>query len=203
MWLLAWQKNLPSSQIRLGGSFLRLKRRALIVVSIVISIIVSVFFVSGYFVTLIFRIPVSFAFPLEVRFLGLVVLALGFALLGWLFKYRKPIDIIVSTYFTFLKAGKRVRLEDPVERTESFVINGPYRYVRHPLYLCVVILVLGWWLLLDYSFLVFSATFLLLWFNFVVIPFEEEELRAIFREQYEQYSKEVPKMIPFTKRAKK
>lgn len=153
--------------------------------------------------TLIFEMPVSFAFPLEVRLLGLVVVALGFALLGWLFKYRKPIEIIVSTYLTFLKAGRKVRLGDQEGRTESFVINGPYRYVRHPLYLSVVMLVLGWWLLLDYSFLVFSATLLSLWFNFVVIPFEEEELRAIFGGQYEKYSKEVPKMIPFTKRHKK
>jgi protein-S-isoprenylcysteine O-methyltransferase Ste14 len=88
-------------------------------------------------------------------------------------------------------------------RTEPLVVQGTYRYVRHPLYLGVVLLVLGWWLLLDYSFLLVSAIFLLLWFNFVVANFEEKELRAIFGEQYEQYSKEVPKMIPFTKRGKK
>jgi protein-S-isoprenylcysteine O-methyltransferase Ste14 len=42
-----------------------------------------------------------------------------------------------------------------------------------------------------------------LWFNFVVASFEEKELKAIFGEQYEKYSKEVPKIIPFTKRRKK
>jgi protein-S-isoprenylcysteine O-methyltransferase Ste14 len=42
-----------------------------------------------------------------------------------------------------------------------------------------------------------------LWFNFVVASFEEKELKAIFGEQYDQYSKEVPKIIPFTKRRKK
>lgn len=181
---------------------LGLKGRALIIVPCVVSVIIAVFFVFGYPVTLVFGIPVSFAFPLQVRFLGLTIVALGIALLIWLFRYRKPIDIVVSTYFTFLKAGRRIRLEDQAGRTETFVINGLYRYVRHPLYLGVVVLVLGWWLLLDYSFLVFSATFLLLWFNFVVAPFEEKELRATFGEQYTEYSKKVPRMIPFTKRSK-
>ncbi len=177
-----------------------LKGKALIIVPFIVSIIIAVFFVFGYSVTSVFGIPVSFAFPIQVRLLGLAIVALGIGLLLWLFRYRKPIDIVVSTYFTFLKAGRRTRLEDQAGRTETFVIIGPYRYVRHPLYLGVVVLVLGWWLLLDYSFLVFSAAFLLLWFNFVVAPFEEEELRAIFGEQYAEYSNKVPRMIPFTKR---
>ena len=67
----------------------------------------------------------------------------------------------------------------------------------------VVVLLLGWWLLLDYTFLLLSTVLSLLWVNFVVAPFEEKELKAIFGEQYEQYTKEVPRMIPFTKRRKK
>lgn len=153
--------------------------------------------------TIILGIPFSLAFPLPVRLLGLLLLASGFIFLGWLFRYRKPIDILVSTYVTFLKVERRTRLEERSNRTETLVIAGPYRYVRHPLYFGVVVLVLGWWLLLDYSFLLLSTVLLLLWFNFVVTRFEEEELRAIFGEQYEEYAEEVPRMIPFTKRRKK
>lgn len=91
-------------------------------------------------------------------------------------------------------------MEERADRTEPLVIEGPSKYVRHPLYFAVVILVLGWWLLLDVTFLLLSTVPLLLWFNFVVAPFEEEELRAIFGEQYERYTEEVPRMIPFTKR---
>ena len=97
---------------------------------------------------------------------------------------------------------KKVELVNNKRRTEILVIKGPYKHVRHPLYLAVVTLIFGLWIILDYSFLLFSAIFLLLWFNFVVIPFEEKELQAMFREQYEQYSNEVPKIIPFTKRKK-
>jgi len=98
---------------------------------------------------------------------------------------------------------RRTRLEEQSDRTEPLVITGPYKYVRHPLYFGVTILVLGWWLLLDYTFLLVSAIFLLLWFNFVLTPFEEKELKAIFGEEYEHYAKEVSRMIPFTKRHKK
>ena len=91
---------------------------------------------------------------------------------------------------------------DSEGRTESLVVQGPYKHVRHPLYLGVVSLIAGWSLLLDYTFLLLSAIFMFLWFNFVVAPFEERELKAMFGEDYEQYSKEVPKMIPFTKRKK-
>jgi protein-S-isoprenylcysteine O-methyltransferase Ste14 len=84
-------------------------------------------------------------------------------------------------------------------RTEPLIIKGPYKHVRHPLYFGVFLLVLGWWLLLDYSFLFISTVLLLLWFNFVITDFEEKELRAIFREEYDQYSRKVPKLIPFIK----
>jgi len=46
--------------------------------------------------------------------------------------------------------------------------------------------------------LLFSALLLLLWFNFVVAPYEEKELVALFGEQYRQYAERTPKIIPFT-----
>lgn len=108
-------------------------------------------------------------------------------------------DILISTYVTFSKVrGGRVRLEERSIRTEPLVVKGPYRYVRHPLYSAVVLLLLGWWLLLDYTFLLISDLLLLLWFNFVVTRFEERELRAIFGDDYEQYASRVPRIIPFT-----
>jgi len=174
-----------------------------LLVPLVVCVLMAVFFELGYLVTIILGIPLSFGFGLPIRLLGVLVLVSGFLLFGWLFKYRKPVDVLVSTYVTFSKMMRRVPLEKPSGRTEPLVIQGPYRYVRHPLYLGVVVLWLGWWLLLDYSFLLISTILMLLWVNFVVASFEEKELKAIFREQYEQYSKEVPRIIPFTKHQRK
>ena len=180
-----------------------IQTKALLLVPLVVSVVITVFSALGYLVITIIGVPFSLGFALQVRLLGIPLLASGFLLFGWLFRYRKPFDILISTYFTLLKVVRGAPLEKLSGRTEPLVIQGPYLYLRHPLYLGVVLLALGWWLVLDYSFLLFSAIFLLLWFNFVVAHFEEKELRAMFGEQYEQYSKEVPRMIPFTKRHKK
>ena len=104
-----------------------------------------------------------------------------------------------STYVTIMKAIKRINVKEHLGRTEPLTILGPYKYVRNPLYFGVFLLLVGWWLLLDYIFLFFAALFLFLWFRFILIPFEEKELMAIFGDQYEKYMKQVPTIIPFTK----
>ena len=174
--------------------------RAVFIVSLVVFATLSVFLAIGYLLTIVFGIPLSFSLPISVRWFGLLLIGSGLVFFRWLFRHRKPIDVLLSTYSTVLKAARRARIEERTGRTEPLVIVGPYKYVRHPLYFGVVLLVLGWGLLLDYSFMFFSAVLLLLWFNFVLAPFEEKELRTLFGEQYDQYSKGVPRMIPFLKR---
>jgi len=178
------------------------KARALILVPLIVLAVVASFLALGYLVTILFQIPSRLGLPLPIRLFGLLILLSGFVFLGWLFKYRRPRDILVSTYVTFSKAMSKAPLDGRSLRTETLVVDGPYRYVRHPLYSGVVILLLGWSLLLDYSFLAVSTVLLLVWFNFVVAPFEEKELRAIFGEDYEHYAKRVPKIVPFPKRRK-
>jgi len=177
--------------------------KALTLVPLAVFAVLLVFFALGYLVTLAFQIPLRFDFPLPVRLIGLLVLLSGFLFLGWFFTDRKPVDVLVSTYVTFSKVARRIPLEERSGRTEPLVVKGPYRYVRHPLYSGVLLLLLGWWLLLDFSFLLVSTFLLLLWFNFVVAPFEEKELRAMFGEEYERYARGVPKIIPFTTRRRK
>jgi protein-S-isoprenylcysteine O-methyltransferase Ste14 len=173
--------------------------KAVILVPFGVLGVLAVFFTLGYLITTSFGITQQFGFPPAVRFLGAILLLSGFVLFIWLFKYRRPMDILTSTFVTFTKVGKeRAYLGERSGRTESLVVKGPYRYVRHPLYFDVLVLLLGWWLLLDYSFLLISDLLLLPWFNFVVASFEEKELRAIFGADYEEYAKRVPKIIPFT-----
>jgi len=178
------------------------KARAIIVVPVVVVIVMVAFLTLGYLMTIAFQMPSKLNFPLPIRLIGLLTLLSGLLFLSWIFRYRRPADTLVSTYVTFLKVRRRVRLEERSFRIEPLVVKGPYRYVRHPMYSDVVLLLFGWWLLLDYTFLLVSTILLLLWFNYVLAPFEEKELRAIFGEDYERYAKRVPKIIPFTTRAK-
>jgi len=174
--------------------------KGLIFVSMAVLMLFGAFSLAGYLVAQLLGMPLSLGLPVSVRFLGLLLLASALSFMAWFFTFRKPADVFASTYLTFLKAFRRIPRTERSGRTEPLVVKGPYRYVRHPLYFGVVVMVFSWWLLLDYSFLPFTALFLFLWFDLVVIPFEEKELRAIFGREYEEYARRTPRIFPFTNR---
>ena len=82
----------------------------------------------------------------------------------------------------------------------EFATPGPYRMVRHPLYL-------GWffafWMtptmtVAHLLFAVATSTYILL-----AIQFEEHDLTREFGGTYEDYRRRVPMLIPFTRRRRK
>lgn len=175
---------------------MNIPKQAFIVVPFVIGIIACTFGVIGYFAGMAIGLPIRIGLPPLLRGVGIVVLALGFLFMGWLFRYRKPIEILASTYETMRKALPGTRRDNMGYRKEPLVIQGPQRTVRHPMYFAVVVLFLGWWLALDYTALLFMAFFFCLWFNLVVIPFEEKELHLLFGKEYEAYARTVPRFFP-------
>jgi len=59
------------------------------------------FFTLGYLMTIAFRIPERFDFPLPIRLVGLATVVPGLIFFSWLFRYGRPADVLVSTYMTF------------------------------------------------------------------------------------------------------
>lgn len=173
---------------------------ALIVVPPLVAAVFGTLCALGYLLARAFGLPPRLDPPTWLRFAGGIILIAGFSLFGWLLAHRGPIDLLVSTYLTFAKAVRGVSPSEPSGRTEPLVVAGPHRWVRHPLYAAIVIMVAGWWLVLDVTFLLFSAGLLALWFNFVVTPFEERELRALFGARYEAYARHTPRLIPSLRR---
>jgi protein-S-isoprenylcysteine O-methyltransferase Ste14 len=174
------------------------KRPAIIIVPLIIGLLASVFCILGYYTGEALGLPSRLHLPTFIRVSGGIAVAFGLIFLGWLLRYRKPREILVSTYATMREVVRRRPLRDAL-RAEPLILQGPQRHVRHPLYFAVVVLLVGWWLVLDYTFLLFMALFFFLWFNLVVIRFEEHELRALFGEQYEAYAKSVPRFFPSLK----
>ena len=172
------------------------KKQVFLIAPLLIIVLIVIFGLIGYLIGRVFGLPARLELPLLIRVFGVIVLLAGFSLLVWVFSYRKPVDVLLSTFSTMRKAITGTLTMANSTRTELLVIEGPHRYVRHPMYFAVVVLVLGWWLVLDYTFVLLMAGLFILWFNLVVIRFEEQELRAIFGEQYESYSKSVPRFIP-------
>ncbi len=176
------------------------RQKAVVVVPAVIIVVAAALGAISYGLERTLGLPARLDLPLAARAGGVGALGLGLAVLGWLSRYRKPIDVVVSTYATMQKAIGRAEPQPTPARTEPLVCEGPQQYVRHPMYFAVVLLVLGWWLVLDYTLVLFMALLFFLWFNLVVIPFEEKELRALYPEEYAAYARAVPRFFPSWKR---
>ncbi len=78
----------------------------------------------------------------------------------------------------------------------AFVVRGAYRFVRHPLYLAVIVLL---WACPDVTAdrVLFNA----LWTAWIVVGtvLEEADLVAELGEEYREYRRTVPMLIPWTK----
>ena len=84
----------------------------------------------------------------------------------------------------------------PVAPTEHLVISGFYRYVRNPMYVAVVSLVLGQGLFFgSLSVLVYGASLWLI-FTLFVMSYEEPTLRRSFGGQYAAYCAQVGRWLP-------
>lgn len=169
----------------------------------VIAFIITILFAASYLISSLLGLPLSLGLPIPARAVGAAVLLAGLAVIVWLFRYRGPSSVIVSTYVTLRKLFKRVPLDQRSGRTEPLVVEGPQRYTRNPLYFGVVVMVLGWALLTGYTFLFVATLVVFMWFRLFLIPFEEKELHALFGDQYRTYADETPTMIPFTKRRRR
>jgi protein-S-isoprenylcysteine O-methyltransferase Ste14 len=84
----------------------------------------------------------------------------------------------------------------PIAPTQKLVVTGLYRYVRNPMYVAVVAVILGQALLFgDWRLLWYAALFWLACRIFVVV-YEEPTLERTFGAEYEDFRANVPRWIP-------
>lgn len=174
--------------------------RTAVIGAVTILALVSVLFGIAFLITLFLGLPSSLGLPIEVRIVGGAALTAGVAVANWLFRYRSPADMIASTYVTFSKMLMRRPINEQAGRIEPLILDGPQKYVRHPLYFGVIMIVLGWGLLTATTYVFVATVIFMIWFSRVQIPFEEKELRALFGAQYVRYVEDTPMLVPFTKR---
>ncbi len=74
-------------------------------------------------------------------------------------------------------------------------INGIHRYVRHPLYTGTILVVWGFYFLYPYLNNLIAVVLLTL-YVIIGIRFEEKKLIAEFENQYLNYMKDVPALVP-------
>jgi protein-S-isoprenylcysteine O-methyltransferase Ste14 len=102
--------------------------------------------------------------------------------------------VLLWSFWNFLAQGRGTPA--PIDPPKELVATGFYRYVRNPMYVGVLALLLGhflwfgYWNLLIYAILVFSA------FNTFVTYYEEPTLKRKFGTAYEDYLRKVSRWIP-------
>lgn len=116
------------------------------------------------------------------RYAGLLPIVFGASLYGW-----------CLWHFTFSGRGTPL----PIDPARALVVQGPYRFVRNPMYLAVLAVLVGEVLLFEAPVLI---TYTAIWFALViafVLIYEEPALRHQFGDAYRRYCRTVPRWIPW------
>ncbi len=94
--------------------------------------------------------------------------------------------------FTFKGRGTPLPFDPPKE----LVATGPYCYVRNPIYVGVLVIVIGYFLWFKSIWMIVYAVAAFLVCHLFIIFYEERILKNKFDAAYEDYLKRVPRWIP-------
>ncbi|HEX7287215.1 MAG TPA: isoprenylcysteine carboxylmethyltransferase family protein [Candidatus Angelobacter sp.] len=115
------------------------------------------------------------------RWLGVALMAAG-------------LPVLLDSFVRFAVQG--LGTPAPVAPPQHLVVSGLYRYVRNPMYVAVVAMILGQGLLfgnvrvLEYGLAVWLAMHLF------VVFYEEPALSAKFGQEYQEYRRNVRRWLP-------
>ena len=134
-----------------------------------------------FFIFLLLTIGLHFILPLmqliyaPYRFIGILLLGIGI----WLNLWADGL---------FKKKNTTVK---PFEKSSALILEGPFRFSRHPMYLGMVIALLGVAIILGslITFLAPIAFFLTMYMVF--IRYEEKAMEQTFSQGYLDYKKRV------------
>ena len=102
--------------------------------------------------------------------------------------------VLVNAFVRFAREGRGTPA--PVAPTEELVITGPYRWVRNPMYLAVIGVIIGQALFLrQASLLIYAAVVAAAFVAFVKL-YEERVLAERYGEVYRSYQATVSGWIP-------
>ena len=102
--------------------------------------------------------------------------------------------VLLDSFLRFALQG--LGTPAPVLPTRHLVVTGLYRYVRNPMYLAVLSIVVGQGLLFGSERVLAYALIVFLAFHAFVVLYEEPTLRDSFGVEYEAFFKAVPRWLP-------
>ena len=121
----------------------------------------------------------SMPLPMWLRWIGVVVLCIASALLWW----------------TFRSLGKNLTDTVVTRQAHTLVVDGPYRWVRHPFYDCTALLALAVSLITGNWFFLLGGVVLHGLFM-IRTRTEERNLLARFGDDYRDYVGRTGRFLP-------
>jgi protein-S-isoprenylcysteine O-methyltransferase Ste14 len=116
----------------------------------------------------------------SLRWSGLALVVAGFLLITW----------------TTVELGRQYSVYITLQQDHQLITSGPYRYIRHPRYLGVMVVALGLALLFRSWIALLALPFLLALLIFRLMD-EEKLLREEFGGQWEEYVQRSWRLVPF------
>lgn len=131
---------------------------------------------------------------------GLPVLSLpGWRYVGWLLVVP-GVAVLLSSLWGFVVAGQGTPA--PIDPPKRLVVTGAYHFVRNPMYLGMLMALLGQFLLYEsWNVLVYAGLF---WFftHWWIVLYEEPRLRHRFGDEYAAYCRQVSRWMPRFRRTR-
>jgi protein-S-isoprenylcysteine O-methyltransferase Ste14 len=133
-------------------------------------------------------VAVQHVLPIAIRppELAWIIRAVGFVFVG------VGIAVAFSAVGIFKKTNTTMV---PFETPSALVTSGPYRFTRNPMYVGLTLTYLG---VAGARLEIWPAILLpllLAYINFVVIPVEEQNLRGVFGDAYQEYGERVGRWL--------
>ena len=103
--------------------------------------------------------------------------------------------ILLGLWAVFVMQKSKLRITPDVAKNATLVREGPYKFIRHPMYSSVLLICLGMFLTnIYYLTVIFYG--LLIFDLFLKISYEEKLLKKYFSD-YKIYEAKTKKLIPF------
>jgi protein-S-isoprenylcysteine O-methyltransferase Ste14 len=137
-----------------------------------------------FFVLLLAGIGLHFVYNIRIvhqpyTYIGGVLIVFGIVLNLW-------------TDSLFKKAGTTVK---PHEKPTGFIVKGPFRFSRHPMYLGMISILTGTALLFGNLVVFISPLVFFILMESLFIPMEEKNLTKGYKKRYASYRKKVRRWI--------
>lgn len=127
--------------------------------------------------------PIAINIPHPINLIGILLILVGIFLNAW------------ANYFLLVVTKIGLKDREPFHVPSALVFDGPYKYSRNPIYLSVVIMVIGVGILFRSITALFIGFGLYIMFGIWFIRWEEKKLEENFGKEYVDYKSQVRRWI--------